>query len=116
MGKGKRVRLPFFHPGRETHEMKDESRPGVEQHDALDKWRCPQLGGPVRFHYCRVMNGGLPCTQLQGCWETIFDVPAYLEEHFTAEERLQIQTSALSRLDTIFQVLSRLEREPQNKR
>ncbi|MBI5569523.1 MAG: hypothetical protein HY914_06210 [Desulfomonile tiedjei] len=36
--------------------------------------RCPRLGGPVTFAYCRVERGDLPCPRAIGCWRAYFDV------------------------------------------
>jgi len=43
--------------------------------------RCPRLGGPVSFRYCRT-NGedGLPCWKIFDCWWESFDVVAYLKK------------------------------------
>ena len=40
--------------------------------------RCPRLGGPVTFEYCRVERGDLPCPRAISCWRAYFDV----ERHF----------------------------------
>jgi hypothetical protein len=42
------------------------------------KIRCPKLGGPVTFSYCRVESIGEPCPRLIQCWREIFDVESYL--------------------------------------
>jgi glutathione S-transferase len=50
--------------------------------------RCPRLGGPVPFHYCK-MSGDhqLPCFKIVDCWWETFDIVQYLkdnlpEDHF----------------------------------
>ena len=66
--------------------MDDSKQPGEEEIDAIEMWRCPQLGGPVNFKYCRVMNNGLPCPRIIGCWRSTFDIIAYLEAHYCLED------------------------------
>lgn len=66
--------------------MEAGERPEYGEIDALEMWRCPQLGGPVTFEYCRVMNDGLPCPRTVQCWMATFDVVAHLQERFSAEE------------------------------
>ena len=64
-----------------------------ETHDALEI-RCPQLGGPVTFGYCRRMNpvpsaaegDDLPCRNLLGCWSGRFEVLPFLRENYTPEQ------------------------------
>lgn len=47
--------------------------------DSLER-RCPRLGGPVPFRYCRTTGeGGRPCFKIMDCWWETFDVRTYLE-------------------------------------
>lgn len=55
-------------------------------HDDREYWRCPQLGGPVTFNYCRRMNKGLPCRQIVACWAGVFDIADFLLKHFSKED------------------------------
>jgi hypothetical protein len=42
--------------------------------------RCPRLGGPVSFHYCRTCNENeLPCWKIADCWWESFDIVTYLK-------------------------------------
>lgn len=46
--------------------------------DNLER-RCPRLGGPVTFYYCRTTGEeSLPCWKLLDCWWEQFDVLAYV--------------------------------------
>lgn len=51
-----------------------------ESKDRLER-RCPKLGGPVSFQYCRIDAGenGLPCFKIMDCWWEHFDVVAFLK-------------------------------------
>ena len=49
--------------------------------------RCPRLGGPVNFGYCR--RGGAntrPCFKILDCWWQRFDVVAHLKSRLSPEE------------------------------
>lgn len=49
--------------------------------------RCPKLGSPVSFKYCRaIMENELPCNKVFDCWWEIFDVEKYLKELLTVDE------------------------------
>jgi hypothetical protein len=48
--------------------------------------RCPRLGGPVPFDYCRKLAGGLPCSKALLCWELLFPVEAYMSRVLTPAE------------------------------
>ena len=44
--------------------------------------RCPRLGGPVPFSYCK--KGGehqQPCFKIVDCWWETFDVVRYLKDN-----------------------------------
>lgn len=75
-------------------------------HDERDMWRCPQLGGPVTFEYCRRMNDKLPCYNLFRCWGEKIDLQTWLTENFTQEEIQQAMAKpANMRIQSIFDVI-----------
>ena len=54
--------------------------------DHLER-RCPRLGGPVTFEYCRRNVGErLPCWKVFDCWWETFDVRAFFKIRLTAAE------------------------------
>jgi len=61
--------------------------------DSLEQ-RCPRLGGPVAFKYCR--QGGeddSPCFKIMDCWWETFDVKTYLE-HILSEAAFKALVNA----------------------
>ena len=52
--------------------------------------RCPRLGGPVPFRYCKKTNNGLPCSKSLICWEAAFPVREYMLRALTPEEMIQV--------------------------
>jgi hypothetical protein len=48
--------------------------------------RCPRLGHPITFSYCRSESMGLPCFKTLDCWFHFFDVEDWLRETLTQEE------------------------------
>ena len=53
--------------------------PLENEKDSLEQ-RCPRLGGPVTFKYCRRGGeDGKPCFKIMDCWWETFDVRTYLE-------------------------------------
>jgi hypothetical protein len=84
-------------------------RGGIGQYDELSLWRCPQLGGPVTFAYCRQMNRSLPCSRTATCWGERFDVEGFLREYYDEHERSQIEASSgRGRMDIISETLGRV--------
>jgi len=49
--------------------------------------RCPKLGGPVAFSYCRSSGAsGLPCHKIMDCWWEVFDIHAFLKLNYAPEQ------------------------------
>lgn len=56
-----------------------------ERFDTLER-RCPRLGGPVAFAYCKGCGDrGQPCWKAIDCWWEHFDIVAYLQENLPVE-------------------------------
>ncbi|MFB3788368.1 MAG: hypothetical protein ACE15F_18570 [bacterium] len=92
--------------------MDEPERPTLTCFDAREHWRCPILGGPVPFSYCRAMNSGLPCSRLMGCWNEHLDIRTYLQDNFTEEEIGRVFAQpAPGRMGTIFEVLRRIREQ-----
>lgn len=50
--------------------------------------RCPRLGGPVTFAYCRTCGDPPePCWKIRDCWWEYFDINTYLEQNLTPAQR-----------------------------
>jgi len=63
------------------------------KYDLLER-RCPRLGGPITFQYCRKTGeGDLPCWKVVDCWWEYFDVLAVLQENMPAEKFTRIMTA-----------------------
>ncbi|MBN1345063.1 MAG: hypothetical protein JXQ73_20380 [Phycisphaerae bacterium] len=81
----------------------------ITRHDEKPLWRCPQLGGPVTFEYCRKVNRSLPCVRLAVCWGEQLDVPGFLLDHYDESQRAQIEaTAGRGRMDIISETLQRV--------
>lgn len=63
-----------------------EDTGGDTGHDARER-RCPRLGHPVTFAYCRLHAAEKgPCFKALDCWWEIFDVAAYFKERLSEED------------------------------
>lgn len=58
--------------------------------DQLER-RCPRLGGPVPFGYCRTSGDDLSvCWKILDCWWESFDVVMYLQNFLSPEQLNQL--------------------------
>ncbi|HIJ57415.1 MAG TPA: hypothetical protein HPQ03_15015 [Deltaproteobacteria bacterium] len=49
--------------------------------------RCPRLGGPVSFRYCRLSSGeNRPCFKIFDCWWESFDVVSHMKSNLPEEQ------------------------------
>jgi hypothetical protein len=86
----------------------------LTQYDHLEMWRCPQLGGPVKFDYCRRMNDSLPCRSLYRCWQHKIDVDAFVQRNYSPEQiQKAFETPPKGRMGTIFEILNKVQQEKQ---
>ena len=58
----------------------------AEQKNPLER-RCPRLGGPVPFSYCKKGDGHQqPCFKIVDCWWETFDVVRYLKDNLPEDQ------------------------------
>jgi hypothetical protein len=48
--------------------------------------RCPKLGDEMTFAYCLRESVDLPCSRIERCWSSCFDISAFLKEILTPEQ------------------------------
>lgn len=94
----------------EKGDMKVET---VDDKDSLDR-RCPRLGGPVPFKYCRTTGeGGMPCFKIMDCWWETFDIRTYLENSLSEADFKTILEAKPP--DKIASILDLIEQAKQRK-
>ena len=84
----------------------------MEAFDDLEAWRCPQLGGPAPFKYCRTMNGDRPCARIIDCWGGSVEIESFLGANYAMEDLKEIFGGPKKgRVDRIVETLDRVKRE-----
>jgi hypothetical protein len=75
--------------------------------DRLER-RCPMLGGPVPFGYCRTCGQeGLPCWKILDCWWQTFDIAAHLQATLTeAQYRRLLAARPKPKLTTLVELIA----------
>ncbi|MBN1916966.1 MAG: hypothetical protein JW889_03570 [Verrucomicrobia bacterium] len=80
--------------------MTNQDKSGIAQYDSLERWRCPMLGGPVHFGYCRTVNDGLPCARVLECWIQTLPLVEFLKANYRPEDiQRALNTKPKGRLD-----------------
>ncbi|HPX19275.1 MAG: hypothetical protein WDA72_08320 [Desulfomonilia bacterium] len=66
--------------------------------------RCPMLGHPVPFSYCRQPGGALPCRKIAECWSGRIDIQGFLSSNFSEEELSRITAPPKPKLFQIIEL------------
>jgi hypothetical protein len=62
----------------------------IDRYDTLEI-RCPMLGHPLTFRYCRTTINAVPCRKLFDCWFERLPVQEYAEE-FLDQQAIDVFT------------------------
>ncbi|MCF8034820.1 MAG: hypothetical protein K9K66_19115 [Desulfarculaceae bacterium] len=79
----------------------------ISDFDAVEHFWCPMLGQTINFAYCRQAQEGLPCNRVLTCFAPHFDVDAFIQEHYTPEQREQFLAPPPSRMDRVMEALEK---------
>jgi N utilization substance protein B len=88
---------------------KGEIQMPSENDKALLERRCPRLGGPIPFSYCKTAgDDGLPCFKTMDCWWEYFDIQAYLENTLSEKEMERfLSTQAPPKVASILELIEK---------
>lgn len=68
--------------------------------------RCPRLGHPITFSYCRSESNGLPCFKALDCWFEYFPVEEYLREELTEDEWARVfKKPARTKVQSLLEII-----------
>ena len=71
--------------------------------------RCPKLGGPITFGYCRQENNGLPCSRALTCYQLLIPVDAYFQRRLTEETyRSVFEAEPVNKMVRLFQTVDKV--------
>jgi hypothetical protein len=85
-----------------------------DTYDHLER-RCPRLGGPVSFNYCRTCGDEkIFCQKIADCWWEYFDVAAWLKENLSEEDLNELLTKKPKpKLTGILEIIKTVNSEQQ---
>ncbi len=73
--------------------------------------RCPRLGGPVQFSYCRsCSDSAATCDKILDCWWERFDVVNYLKARMAPDElRKLVAVNPKPKLGTLLELIAKAQ-------
>jgi len=69
--------------------------------------RCPMLGHPVEFSYCRAPGAPLPCRKIFDCWWETFDVKEFIRNHYGDEKIAAILSPPRDKVVSLTEIIER---------
>jgi hypothetical protein len=81
----------------------------IDAHDRRNR-RCPMLGHPVPFSYCRAPGRDLPCPRVFDCWWETFEVVAFIRSHFSEAQIAEITQPKPDKAATLVELIERAKR------
>ncbi len=77
--------------------------------------RCPMLGHPLNFSYCRTANLGEPCRKILDCWFERFPVENFARQNFSREAMEKIAASPKPKILGILEIVQRAQAVKKNE-
>jgi hypothetical protein len=82
-----------------------------------EEMRCPRLGGPVTFAYCRIENVGKPCSRAILCWGLRFDAEGLFRKMLDDDQyRECFEKATPSRVVTLVELIEKAKKLTDKKR
>lgn len=78
--------------------------------------RCPILGHPINFSYCRKPGKKIPCRKIFDCWWETFDIKVFMEDNYDAETLLQIVSPHQEKMVSLFEIMKRAQERLSHKK
>jgi hypothetical protein len=66
----------------------------------------------MTFSYCLQEAGNLPCARMIACWQTVFDVAAFLQEHLTPNQWERFTTTPpKDKISSLIELIEKAKRQ-----
>ena len=85
----------------------------IHQFDHLEI-RCPKLGHPLNFSYCRSTQGDTPCPKIQDCWYQRIPIQKYVQEFFSPAVLSRLAEPPKPKILSILEIAQRAQATKKN--
>lgn len=85
----------------------------IQQFDHLEI-RCPILGHPLHFSYCRCTQGNVPCRKILDCWHQRIPIQQFVHQHFDRETVQRLVAAPKPKLMSILEIAQRAKASKKN--
>ncbi|MBN1482527.1 hypothetical protein EH223_10820 [candidate division KSB1 bacterium] len=85
----------------------------ITQYDHLEI-RCPMLGHPLKFFYCRTTDGNTPCRRIFNCWYQRIAVQDFVYDHFPQEIIATITAPPKPKMLSLVELIQKAQQSKKN--
>ncbi|MBN1465596.1 hypothetical protein JXA02_07550 [candidate division KSB1 bacterium] len=85
----------------------------ITQYDAFEI-RCPMLGHPLTFSYCRSTDGNTPCRNIMNCWFQRLPVEQFIQDHFPFGTLEKLTTPPKPKMQSLLELIEKAKATKKN--
>jgi len=85
----------------------------IDQYDQLEI-RCPMLGHPLKFSYCRSTTDGKPCRKIRDCWYTRIPIQDFLQQHFASDVLRGFDAAPRAKVSSLVELIEQAKARNEN--
>ena len=76
--------------------------------------RCPMLGHPLNFSYCRTTDGATPCRRIYNCWFERLPIQQFMQEHFPQDVLDKLAEPPKPKMLSLFELIEKAKQTKKN--
>jgi hypothetical protein len=85
----------------------------LTQYDNLEI-RCPMLGHPLNFSYCRSTDGDKPCRRIFNCWFQRMPVEQFIDDNFPAGTKEKLNAPPKPKVLSLVELIEKAQKSKKN--
>lgn len=78
--------------------------------------RCPMLGHPLEFSYCRAPGSDVPCRKIFDCWWETFDIEKFVVTWYGKEKIAEILAPPKDRILSLTELVEKAKKSSLRKK
>ena len=76
--------------------------------------RCPMLGHPLHFSYCRTTDGTTPCRRIYNCWFERLPIQQFMQDNFSQDVLNAITAPPKPKTVSLFELIEKAKQTKKN--
>jgi hypothetical protein len=76
--------------------------------------RCPMLGHPLYFSYCRTTDGKSPCRRIFNCWFQRLPVQQFIQDHYPKGILEKLSAPPKPKMQSLLELIEKAQNTKKN--